>query len=223
MSSYTAQDLETLRRQAQEIDKVLAARQAAEEESYRQQQAALEAQRENALRQAYITQQQTLAQLPEYMAAGGINGGLAESSLVQLGRAYGNQRSDIQSQYDQGLQNLQLQQSNAAAEAAARRAQNQVDYLGAYSAIEAQQKQQEQQLAFQQQQLALQREQQQWERELQQMTARANRAAQQVSQPTQPAGPTEPTGTSTSNTGSGKSRGSGGRNPLSNNRVDLIR
>ncbi len=138
MSSYSAQDFETLRRQAQEIEKVLAAQQAAQEEIYRRQQAALEANREDALRQAYISQQQALAQLPDYLAQNGINGGLAESSMVQLGRAYGNQRSDIQAQYDQDLNSLLSQKAATDADFAARAAQNQIDYLGAYSALQNQ-------------------------------------------------------------------------------------
>ncbi len=138
MSSYSAQDLETLRRQAQEIEKVLAAQQAAQEEIYRRQQAALEANREDALRQAYISQQQALAQLPDYLAQNGINGGLAESSMVQLGRAYGNQRSDIQAQYDQELNSLLSQKAATDADFAARAAQNQIDYLGAYSTLQNQ-------------------------------------------------------------------------------------
>ncbi len=138
MSSYSAQDLETLRRQAQEIEKVLAAQQAAQEEIYRRQQVALEANREDALRQAYISQQQALTQLPDYLAQNGINGGLAESSMVQLGRAYGNQRSDIQAQYDQELNSLLSQKAATDADFAARAAQNQIDYLGAYSTLQNQ-------------------------------------------------------------------------------------
>ena len=229
MSSYTAQDLEALRRQAEEIEKVLNAPQAAQEESYRQQQAALETQRENALRQAYITQQQTLAQLPQYMANNGINGGLAESSMVQLGRAYGNQRSDIQSQYDQNLQSLQLQQNASQADWTARRAQDKADYLGAYSAVQAQQQQQEQQLALQQAQLAQQQaQQQQWEKMMQQMSRQTGRSStQSYSQPySQTYSQTHPPQgkqTDTMQTKTQKKTGfSSAGGPQINNRVNLI-
>ena len=87
MSSFTAKDLETLRRQAQEVEQLLRARRTAVQTAYRQRQTELAADRENALRQAYVTQQQALRQLPGQLAANGINGGLAESSLVQIGRA----------------------------------------------------------------------------------------------------------------------------------------
>ena len=71
MNKYTAQDLESLRKQAQEIEKVLAAQQTAAEQAFAAQQAALQSQREDALRQAYIGQQQMLNQLPEQLAAAG--------------------------------------------------------------------------------------------------------------------------------------------------------
>ena len=137
MSKYTAQDLEALRRQAQEIEKVLAAQQAAREQAYAAQQSALQTQREDALRQAYISQQQMLNQLPEQLAAVGINGGAAESSLIRLNRAYGSQRADIGKQYAQAYRELQAQKAAFDADAAEQAAQNRIDYLGAESALRA--------------------------------------------------------------------------------------
>lgn len=137
MSNYTAQDLETLRKQAQEIEKVLAAQQTAREQAYAAQQTALQDQREEALRQAYISQQQSLLQLPEQLAGAGINGGAAESSLVRLNRAYGSQRADINSQYARAYGELQTQRAASAADAAAQAAQNRIDYMGAESALRA--------------------------------------------------------------------------------------
>lgn len=138
MSKYTAQDLETLRKQAQEVEKVLAAQQSAREQAYAAQQAALRAQREEALRQAYISQQQALTQLPGQLAQAGINGGPAESSIVQLNRAYGRQRADIYGGYAQGYGDLLVQKATDDADAAAQAAQNRMDYLGAESVINAQ-------------------------------------------------------------------------------------
>lgn len=137
MSKYTAKDLETLRKQAQEIEKVLAAQNKAREDAYTAQQTALQQERESALRQAYIGQQQALAQLPEQLATAGINGGAAESSLVRLNRAYGSKRADIGGQYAKASGELQVQQAAAAADAAAQAAQNRIDYLGAESALQA--------------------------------------------------------------------------------------
>lgn len=137
MSKYTAQDLDTLRRQAQEIEKVLAAEKNAKEREYTAQQAALEQQREKELRQAYVRQQQALAQLPEQLAAAGINGGAAESSLVRLNRAYGSQRADIDREYGQAYRELLAQQAADAADAAEKAAQNRIDYMGAESALQA--------------------------------------------------------------------------------------
>lgn len=162
MSNYTAKDLDTLRRQAQEIEKVLAAQQAARQQSYAARQTALAAQRESDLRQAYISRQQALAQLPAQLAQAGINGGLAESSFVQLNRGYGSRRADINSQYAQGYMDLQNTIAAEDAQAAAQAAQNRIDYLGAESALQAQlaaqQAQQAQQAAWENQLAALQAE-----------------------------------------------------------------
>ncbi len=155
MSYYSASDLETLRKQAQEIEKVLAAQQTAREQAYAAQQAALAEQQEQELRAAYVSQQQALAQLPEQLAQAGINGGLTESSLVQLNRTYGNQRADIGSRYAQGQEALRTQKAEADAEASALAAQNRIDYLGAESALIAQAAEQER-AAAQQMELARQ-------------------------------------------------------------------
>lgn len=138
MSSFTAKDLETLRRQAQEVEQLLRARRTAVQTAYRQRQTELAADRENALRQAYVTQQQALCQLPGQLAANGINGGLAESSLVQLARAYGNRRSDIAAQYEKSADQLRRQQAADDAGLEEDAARSRMEYLGAYSALQAQ-------------------------------------------------------------------------------------
>ncbi len=175
MSNYTAKDLDTLRRQAQEIEKVLAAQQAARQQSYAARQTALASQRESDLRQAYISRQQALAQLPAQLAQAGINGGLAESSFVQLNRGYGSRRADINSQYAQGYMELQNRIAAEDAQAAAEAAQNRIDYLGAESALQAQlAAQQAQQAVLVQMQQAQLAQQAAWEDQLAALQAEMN-------------------------------------------------
>lgn len=159
MSNYTAQDLETLRRQARQIEQVLAARQAAAEKNHADRQAALAARREQELREAYISQQQALAQLPDQLKRAGISGGPAESSLVQLNRGYGSRRADIGSRYAQEYGELLQQKAAEDAQIAEAAAQDRIDYLGAESTLRAQAAEQ---AAAQAQQQA----QQQWSKQL---------------------------------------------------------
>ncbi len=133
--NYTAKDLETLRLQAQQIQQLLEARRAADLQQYTQQQAALDADKETALRQAYISQQQALAQLPGQLKKAGVNGGAAESSLVRLARAYGNRRSDILAGYNADAASLRAAQAATEAEHLAADTQNRLDYLNAQAAI----------------------------------------------------------------------------------------
>lgn len=76
----------------------------------------LKAERDAALRENWILQQQAEAALPEKMAAGGINGGANATSLAALRAMYQGNRNDIQSGYMDELGDLQQQQSAEQAE-----------------------------------------------------------------------------------------------------------
>ena len=118
MSNYNAQQLETLRRRAREVEAVRAARKASAAQSFAARQTALDEDREQQLRDAYISQQQALTQLPDRLARMGINGGLAESSLLQLNRDYGNRRANINSTYAKYSRELMAEKAEAEAKAA---------------------------------------------------------------------------------------------------------
>lgn len=77
----------------------------------------LKEERDAALRENWILQQQAEAALPEQMAAGGINGGANATSLAALKAMYQGNRNDIQSGYMDSLGDLQQQQSVEQAEA----------------------------------------------------------------------------------------------------------
>ena len=76
----------------------------------------LKAERDAALRENWILQQQAEAALPEQMAASGINGGANATSLAALKAMYQGNRNDIQSGYMDSLGDLQQQQSAEQAE-----------------------------------------------------------------------------------------------------------
>ena len=76
----------------------------------------LKAERDAALRENWILQQQAEAALPEKMAASGINGGANATSLAALRAMYQGNRNDIQSGYMDNLGDLQQQQSAEQAE-----------------------------------------------------------------------------------------------------------
>ena len=154
MSNYTAKDLETLRLQAQKIGEALRVRQEAQEQRYRQQLAAADEQREKALRQAYVSQQQALRQLPAQLAGMGIGGGAAESSVVQLRRQYGSQRSAIRADWADAYRSLLQQKLKNDEQLQQERTKNEADYLGAYSALQAQLEKQLQAQAERQQRAA---------------------------------------------------------------------
>ena len=71
----------------------------------------LREERDEALRENWILQQQAKAALPEQLAAEGINGGATETSLVNLGAEYQGNRNDIQSEYLEELGELAAEQS----------------------------------------------------------------------------------------------------------------
>ncbi|HIX05897.1 MAG TPA: hypothetical protein H9865_07340 [Candidatus Fournierella pullicola] len=67
---------------------------------------------DNALQQAYINQMMTLKSLPQQLAAQGIGGGAAESTLAGVYNNYGNSRNEIDVARGQSLGDL-LAQLNA--------------------------------------------------------------------------------------------------------------
>ncbi|MBQ8610396.1 MAG: hypothetical protein IJ412_01680 [Oscillospiraceae bacterium] len=118
MSTYNIQQLMQLRRHASAIEQALQTQKAASAQGYAAQQAALNAGREDQLRQAYVSQQQALAQLPGQLLRRGLNGGFAESSLRQLNRDYDNQRADIHERWLQEYNKLLAKKAAADAKAA---------------------------------------------------------------------------------------------------------
>lgn len=62
--------------------------------------------RDEALRENWILQQQAQAALPEQLAAAGINGGARETSLADLVAKYQGNRNDIQKEYMDNLGDL---------------------------------------------------------------------------------------------------------------------
>ena len=55
--------------------------------------------RDDALRENWVLQQQAEAALPEQMAAAGINGGISETTLANLRGKFQGNRNDIQNGY----------------------------------------------------------------------------------------------------------------------------
>lgn len=122
MNTYNIQQLAQLRRRASAIERALQTQKAAQAQNFAAQQAALEAGREDQLRQAYVSQQQALVQLPEQLMRLGLNGGFAESSRKQLNRNYGSQRADIHERWLQEYNKLLAKKAAADAKAAERAA-----------------------------------------------------------------------------------------------------
>lgn len=85
--------------------------------------------RDEALRENWILQQQAMAALPEQMAAAGINGGAAETSLANLGAEYQGNRNDIQSDYMEELGELAKEQSGKKFEAEKDYTEKWIEYL----------------------------------------------------------------------------------------------
>lgn len=77
----------------------------------------LKAERDAAIRENWILQQQAEANLPERLAAGGINGGATETSLAALRAQYQGNRNDIQSGYMDNLGELEQERAIGTAEA----------------------------------------------------------------------------------------------------------
>jgi hypothetical protein len=99
----------------------------------------LRQERDNALRENWILQQQAEAALPEQMAAAGINGGASETTLADLRARYEGNRNDIRGNYmDEASK---LSQQNAAAQADAQQGYNEkwLEYLLSLAKAEEQQ------------------------------------------------------------------------------------
>ena len=77
----------------------------------------MRAERDEALRENYILQQQAEAALPEQMAARGINGGAAETTLADLRARYQGNRNDIRGDYMSEMGTLNQEQIMQQAEA----------------------------------------------------------------------------------------------------------
>lgn len=122
---------------------------------------ALQQQRDDAARQAYIQYMQQQYQTPQQLKAAGLTGGASESSLIAQNANYGNQQADILGAYNNSLAMLEKDIANVKATGDISQAQTQADYL---RELENWQRQQE----YEQQRLQEEREYalQQYEREL---------------------------------------------------------
>lgn len=99
----------------------------------------LRQERDNALRENWILQQQAEAALPEKMAAAGINGGASETTLADLRARYEGNRNDIRGNYMDEVG--KLSQQNAATQAEAQQNYNEkwLEYLLSLARAEEQQ------------------------------------------------------------------------------------
>ena len=77
----------------------------------------LRKERDDAIRENWILQQQAEAALPEKMAAAGINGGASETTLADLRARYEGNRNDIRGNYMEEASKLSQQNAQAQAEA----------------------------------------------------------------------------------------------------------
>lgn len=85
--------------------------------------------RDAALRENWILQQQAKAALPEQMAASGINGGASETALADLISRYQGNRNDIQNEYISNLGDLGQSAAEKTAEAERSYNERWLDYL----------------------------------------------------------------------------------------------
>lgn len=76
----------------------------------------LKKERDEALRENWILQQQEEAAIPERMAAAGINGGTSETTLANLRSRYQGNRNDIRDGYADNLKELSKQNMTKRAE-----------------------------------------------------------------------------------------------------------
>lgn len=96
--------------------------------------------RDAALRENYILQQQAKAALPEQMAAAGINGGARETSLADLIARYQGNRNDIQKEYMSSLGDLAQEHQNKQTENAKSYNDRWLEYLLSLAEMENQKK-----------------------------------------------------------------------------------
>ncbi|MBR3611329.1 MAG: hypothetical protein IKL57_07735 [Oscillospiraceae bacterium] len=89
----------------------------------------LRGERDEALRENWILQQQAKAVLPEQLAAAGINGGAAETTLAELSAGYQGERNDINSGYFEELGELSAKQSEKKADAEKDYMEKWIEYL----------------------------------------------------------------------------------------------
>ena len=94
--------------------------------------------RDDALRENYILQQQARAALPEQMAAAGINGGARETTIADLMARYQGNRNDIQKEYMQGLGDLTQEHQNKQVENAKSYNDRWLEYLLSLAEMEKQ-------------------------------------------------------------------------------------
>lgn len=100
----------------------------------------LKNERDAALRENWILQQQAEAALPEQMAAAGINGGASETSLAALRARYQGDRNNIRGNYMDNLGDLSQQAQSERAEAERSYNERWLDYLLNLSRMEQQHK-----------------------------------------------------------------------------------
>ena len=98
----------------------------------------LKKERDDALRENWILQQQAEAALPEQMAASGINGGANATSLANLRAQYQGNRNDIQSGYMDNLTDLNREQILEQAETQKDYNDRWLEYLMSLAEMEAQ-------------------------------------------------------------------------------------
>ena len=96
--------------------------------------------RDEALRENWILQQQAEAALPEQLAARGINGGATETSLANLRAQYQGNRNDINAGYAESLGELANRHSEEAAEGDRSYNERWLEYLLALAEMEAKSK-----------------------------------------------------------------------------------
>lgn len=110
----------------------------------------LRKERDDALRENWILQQQAEAALPEQLAAAGMNGGATETTLANLLARYQGNRNDIRNEYMDNLGDLAIEHS--AEQAEAERAYNEqwLDYLLSLAKMEEEYEQKKALAAMQQ-------------------------------------------------------------------------
>ena len=88
------------------------------DQNYRSSESSLSATVEKALQQAYISHMKSERELPQQLAAMGLGGGAAETTLAGLSNAYGSERNSLETQRAEQLAKLldSLNQSKASAQ-----------------------------------------------------------------------------------------------------------